>query len=770
MAYASKSAILSLLGRDDFELMREVEHAAIQNRRDVKDPTRIVHAIPREEAISTKFEVFDTTGLALSGGGVRAAAFSLGVLQALNESPGFDRIDYLSTVSGGGYMGASLTATMAQSGGEFVFTCNHDFSDTEAMGHLRNYSNYLLPRGETGSFTRGFAVLLRGWTANVALILAAVLFCAIVIFLAYPQKETLLAGSLPLRLLRIDLLPWPFALTAVMAIVSALFYLGWAVWRSFTPARGQDVQGPAVIFGGWLNVALLLVAFVDLQPVAIAGLFWLHETRSNIYDWIKDAVVALSPLGGVVAFFGSRIGAFLKTSRHSQGTMVMLSRLAAKAAVWFAAIILPLLIWLLMLYICAGAIADPTAPRLYPLSPFAPDGAVRVFGFMLSIHCLYALAFLILLAVTLTFGPNANSLHRLYRDRLSKAFLFDPTKPDGDGNFPDLDSFKLSHISPAAGGPYHLINAAVNLQGSKAANRRGRNADFFHFSSDFVGSDCTGYVTTAKMEKADNDLDLATAVAVSGAAVSSDMGANSVKPLAPTLALLNIRLGYWMCNPKFAGKLSWLRRKFNDVTKYYLLQEMLGWLDEDQDRIYLTDGGHVENLGLYQLLKRGCRAIVVVDAESDPEMVFPSYITLQRYARIDLGVRIDLPWMDIAAASLAVTDAAEKEAPLPNKSGPHCALGHIHYPNGVTGYLLYIKSSVTGDENDQVIDYKKRNTSFPHETTGDQFFTEEQFEVYRALGFHAANGFFSGTQDFAWVQGGGIQTQAGALAAFKALF
>ena len=64
--------------------------------------------------------------------------------------------------------------------------------------------------------------------------------------------------------------------------------------------------------------------------------------------------------------------------------------------------------------------------------------------------------------------------------------------------------------------------------------------------------------------------------------------------------------------------------------------------------VYVTDGGHIENLGLYELLRRRCKLIVVVDAEADPTMDFPSFIDLQRYARIDLGIRIRIPWKEIS--------------------------------------------------------------------------------------------------------------------------
>jgi hypothetical protein len=160
-------------------------------------------------------------------------------------------------------------------------------------------------------------------------------------------------------------------------------------------------------------------------------------------------------------------------------------------------------------------------------------------------------------------------------------------------------------------------------------------------------------------------------------------------------------------------------------------------------------------------------------------MNFGSFVKLQRYARIDLGIRIELPWQAIRDASLSIgkviakggdstlpsstacSEAAtaqcgknkncDQDSKSPNSShaGPHCALGVIRYPKGEVGYLFYIKSSLTGDENDYVVDYKRRHPSFPHETTGDQLFSEEQFEVYRALAFHATHHAFTGKDDIA---------------------
>jgi hypothetical protein len=141
--------------------------------------------------------------------------------------------------------------------------------------------------------------------------------------------------------------------------------------------------------------------------------------------------------------------------------------------------------------------------------------------------------------------------------------------------------------------------------------------------------------------------------------------------------------------------------------------------------------------------------IIAVDAEADWEMAFGSFNTLVRYARIDLGLEIDLPWQQITDKSLATSKAIDEKGDTKKSKGPHCAIGQITYPNGRKGILVYIKSSLTGDENDYVFHYKKRYSDFPHETTLDQMFSEEQFEAYRALGYHAAYGLFDRRDDFA---------------------
>jgi hypothetical protein len=143
---------------------------------------------------------------------------------------------------------------------------------------------------------------------------------------------------------------------------------------------------------------------------------------------------------------------------------------------------------------------------------------------------------------------------------------------------------------------------------------------------------------------------------------------------------------------------------------------------------------------------------VAVDAEADPNYTSSSLIQLQRFARIDLGTRIVLNWQRIGDRSRAVSQdiASGKRNPSP---GPHVALGLIDYPplssGGARqrGVLVYVKSSMSGDENDYVVAYKAKNPAFPQESTMEQLFSEEQFEAYRALGEHIGRRFIDGTDE-----------------------
>ena len=677
-------------------------------------------------------------GLSLSGGGIRSAAFCLGVLQALNASKILRNIDYLSTVSGGGYIGSSLSAGMTASGGHFPFQSYLSEDETPSLQHVRDYSNYLFPKGAV-DFLHNASIYTRGLVANVVLVLPFLLLAAALTILVY----SLIGFTY-------------FAGTICLTVLLFAFTIRWAIERS-KPESDVAVEIPNswTTNIGRLILVVFLVAFCELQPFILSVTLAADQTKllPTLIMWVKRIVLVLTPLATIIAFVGEKFGSVIKGALESERIRDKMFGFAAKSAVYVAALVVPLLLWLLYLQLSYWGFRPPM--QAVGHAALAKVAAVFSAGWLSGWGTYIIVALYILLAAAcfiLTFWmrPNANSLHPLYRDRLSKAFLFEPLKtvprdPDTGVQRP-LEALhpKLSDLSDADS-PYHLINTALNVQGSKQVNRRGRNADFFIFSKRFVGSKATDYVATADMQEVMPGLNLGTAMATSGAAASSNMGAATIKPLTPTLALLNIRLGYWLRNPRRVAQ----RGSWNWRANFYFLLEMFGRLDETRRSIYLTDGGHIENLGIYELLRRRCKVIIAVDAEADPQMAFGSFNVLERYALIDLGVRIDLPWQQVADVSKATSEAIDEKGNADKKHGPHVAIGEIGYPGNRKGILIYIKSSLTGDENDYVFHYKRRYAAFPHETTLDQFFSEEQFEAYRALGFHATYRFFSRTDDFA---------------------
>jgi len=793
-------------------LHREHEEIALRRgRRQSGHPQGLDQGVPRE-----------LTGLALSGGGIRSAAFCLGALQALADLDAIREIDYLSTVSGGGFIGGAMTATMkdeesfvfqqsrAEAAKKAIGLITDEIKDTPAVRHLRNYSNYLIPLG--GDLLLDFVVLMRGWMANILMVLACLLMAAGITVLLHPYAPNTPSGLGSSRTLGDWLTGWldiewlrgmHFLVTGVLALLLAAHLAVWALLRSFAnPARMNfEWMALGTRLGRILLVALVLFAVIEAQPVIVDFVAMEIQAPQGILHEIaaywNSITAALAGLSGIAAIFRNYLAGVLKSGAEDSSWAGYVKLALGKLVLYGAGLALPLLIYGGFIGLVIIGVAAPGSPAY----PHPPTWLVDVTGLTPGLRALVcaapaALALILYIAwnsghgqereglasvafpaiclvlvlvlswltivwfgklgagwtylclgtsilfLILLFDDNANSIHRLYRDRMSKAFLFDPKtfgRRNGEGREMDPDGLslpnqrlKLSHLANGFG-PYPIINAALNIEGSPYLNRRGRNAEFFSFTPHFVGSDATGFVKAKQMEGMDRALDLGTAMAISGAAFSSNMGRASIKPLTATLALLNVRLGYWMKNPHHVAA----KEHRLDLSYFYLLAEMLGWLDETSDKVYLTDGGHIENLGLYQLLKRRCRLIVVVDAEQDASIACPSLVDAERFARIDLGVRIDLPW-ELIRDKAALVEESFAEGPIPADYaavGPHAAIGRIIYGEGEEGLILYVKSSLTGDENDYVLDYKRRHSTFPHELTGDQFFGEEQFEAYRASAF-----------------------------------
>jgi hypothetical protein len=360
----------------------------------------------------------------------------------------------------------------------------------------------------------------------------------------------------------------------------------------------------------------------------------------------------------------------------------------------------------------------------------------------------------LILVTSLVISVNRYSLHSIYRNRLVRAFLGasrnEKQREQSKNRFTDFDTFDspLLHQLWSEGNPrgddwkpLHVINAAVNLVSSKNLAWQERMAAPFTFSPLHCGSGSAIFSNGAyrhtdpspdrgKPYGGPHGLTLGTAMAISGAAVSPNMGYNTSPGVAFLMALFNFRLGWWLANPRSENKYYWLSSPRFALRPFF--KEMFGLTSETERWVYLSDGGHFENLGIYEMVRRRCHVIVVSDAGCDPDYTFDDLGNALRKIWIDLGVRIEMCGLDRLQKRF-------KERPTPAPQTPYWAVGHIKYGDtdgeGVDGWLLYLKAGLHGAEPVDVLSYAMSHPSFPHETTANQFFSESQFESYRALGF-----------------------------------
>lgn len=767
-------------------------------KRAKKDPDLSVlcDAPSAQGSVIHSTSMFNLAGLALSGGGIRSAAFSLGALQALDaitpsgRSDIIDHMDYLSAVSGGNYTATALATGMMQCNGTFPFESKKDNAETPETKHLRDYSNFLAPKW-IDYITNGF-VIARGLLVNFVMIVPWLLLLVCLTIIFNPAASDLQAPDI----LGFELTGWPqwlgtFVIAPVMLAALVLIMIGWttALSRCTPTLRARERFGKAV---AWFLIAVAAAAFAEWQPLIFKAIFTRAPEQAPaqtdalaLLQWLADW---LGPAGGVfvavalsLMAFAQKIANVARASLADSSWSGLAKRIMSRLALYAAGLAVPILLWLAYLNLSFWGIrgADGTfahspawLSRLGDASSPLAGAAIFPFSRLGAVGTAYLVAALLLLVLSLFFGPNANSLHKLYRDRLSRAFLLEreSTAAGGDAHDPDTWTYSsLKRRDPTSGewepgaafAPYLIVTTAINLQADKYLNERGRNADIFTMTPLNIGSEATGYVDSHLFERRAPDLTLASGMAISGAAASANMGRNTLKALTFSLAVLNIRLGYWLPNPARVtdefeaeraasnSKKAGPSRLDGGIGPWWFARELFGWITSKSQKVHLTDGGHIDNLGLYELLKRRCRVIIVMDAEADPAMVFSSFAMVQLHARIDLGARIDLPWRAIDASRAAESQGASADRTFSRPEPVHVAVGRIDYGEQDKGLLIYIKSSLTGDENDVIRDYKRRNSEFPHETTVDQFFTEDQFEAYRALGFHATHGFFAGDHPFA---------------------
>jgi hypothetical protein len=327
-------------------------------------------------------------------------------------------------------------------------------------------------------------------------------------------------------------------------------------------------------------------------------------------------------------------------------------------------------------------------------------------------------------------GVNRFSMHALYRDRLIRAYLGASNEmrdPHPLTGFDPRDNTPMSRLAKLRR-PLHMVNMTLNLVGGKNLAWQERKAESFTASPLHCGNLNLGYRPTADYA-GPRGMTLGTAFAISGAAASPNMGYHSSPSLAFLMTFFNVRLGWWLGNPGPAGDKTYNLRNPRASLRP-LLAEVFGNTDTEHPYVYLSDGGHFENLGFYEMVLRRCRRIIISDAGADQGFVFDDLGNAIRKIYIDFGIRVRIDRMGLFPRSL---DKDKRDNPR------YCATGRIFYsdadgPEAPVGEFVYIKPVFYGSEPQDVYNYALTNAAFPHETTGDQWFSESQFESYRALG------------------------------------
>ncbi len=726
-------------------------------------------------------------GLALSGGGIRSASYSLGVMQALANDNWLESFDYLSTVSGGGYTGASISYLLYQSarsqagadGSEwpkfdvtrknFPYLSNpmvsaplsDDPATTRGKGellrHLRENAKYLTP-GRGVTFLSFAGVLIRNSVVGLIVHVAALLLLLQLIFYYYRPSNPDDIGAGWVLVVAVCALGLFAVMSVVYVLASSRFEHVPDRW-SYSLRRFVDVTTNGLFALMLAAVTIGVLPYIDQHLPS-----WLAWAMSPTPG--KDQAVPVPRLiGAIVAIVGvlGNVRGYFQTRAGTK----------------------PKIPTGLLVAIASSALLFGVLLILFDVIARNNEHPVSVWGLTLQPDIVLIIAFTVFLVFGLLPDINYVSIHRYYRDRLMETFMPDwglatagpeeRTARSDAGNETPLgrlcganasrggaSSSDDTHAKPARG-PYHLINANAVLVSSNNVRYRGRGGDSFILSPLFTGSRATGWERTDPSQE--NGISLATAMAISGAAISPNAGVGGEgvtrQPvLSVLMSLFNLRMGYWLANPNpgpwkspFAPSRSWAHPSLI----YPGLFESFGrrYLNENERYVLLTDGGHFENLGLYELVRRRLKLILVCDGTADPSYTFSDLANAIEKVRADFGALVEIRSEDLRA--MVPTDdksGVEKRAAMSVAERGYL-LARIRYarrqatvtptvPSAIreeaeeTGLLIYLNTTFFKGLRADLYGYRRCHPQFPDEPTGNQFFGEKEFEAYRELGFQTA--------------------------------
>jgi len=686
-------------------------------------------------------------GICVSGGGIRAAAFGLGALQALQRERkllrGESAADYLSAVSGGSYIAGAYTLVNCSEriqpadAAPSVRGTAPENPDPFAPGspeaeHLRRHCRYMLEDGGAKTSMRLAGLALINLLAVVSLPIWAGAMIA----------DFGAIGSWLSRAVNWDPNNGPWWLLA-LAAAAALASLTAARWV-YGKYSVTDTGFFRVIALALTSVLLGGAGLLVLMPIALERVLEVAPLHDR--GWLLDHV-ALATLVVTAVILVTALSAFLsRVLRHGAVVFQQLGRFGVSLLTvrLVQSIGLLALIW--------------TAAWIYP--GMRDLGSISGFVFFGALS----------LPLFMNRFVDRVSPHHPYRDMLIQCFSV--IRTDGACALPhDPRRVKLSQLKPRAGEtkfPQLLICAAANVSDVGASPAGSNVLSLVLSSEDYAVPTVVGArVEIEKLEALERPIafskewgpaiTLASAVAMTGAAVSPAMGKMTRNDLRALFAALNLRLGVWLPNvlsPQFRDRgepdREWTPPKRTVLSSMFgtqqeepwpqdkikiglneLVSELFGLHSEDSAHLYVSDGGHYDNLGLVELLRRECSTIWCIDASGDKPGRATALAEAILTAGGELGVRID-----VDLGSFALVKGTDQDGPVLANSH---MVGTVTYPSGAKGTLVVIKIGLTARSPDEVVEYRRRDRAFPHHSTLNQAYSAGRFDAYRTLGWASAS-------------------------------
>ncbi|MEJ0073836.1 MAG: hypothetical protein WDO17_00055 [Alphaproteobacteria bacterium] len=517
-------------------------------------------------------------------------------------------------------------------------------------------------------------------------------------------------------------------------LTAEMIFVGLTNWQSHSDA---DREWFGRSTGYFTVVALMWL--ITMFLVLIAGELALAFLKKG--DWAKYLSTVVAAGSALFSTLLGKSGKSSPTEQKDKSGLFMRLALPAGAIVFLTMLVLAISCLIDYLLFDVGLVYSSLLGA-GAASKISEDVGWLVLGFLIT-GFVAAVAWL-------RVNINRFSIHALYRNRLIRGYLgaSNPERrPNPFTGFDSSDNIRMPLLwRPGEWQPFHVVNIALNVVNSKRLAWQERKAESFTATPLHCGTAELGYRSSHDYgDKERGGMSLGTAFAISGAAASPSMGYHSSPIVSLLLALFNVRLGWWLGNPGPKGAPHYYQSDGPKVAIFPFIAEMFGLTTDDRHYVYLSDGGHFENLGLYEMIRRRCRCIVVSDAGCDPNYGFEDLGNAVRKIAIDLGV-------EIRFGRLHELKGRAKDGSV--IKGAYYAVGEIDYKTAPewksaaddygararNGTILYVKPGYHGTESAGVVAYATANAAFPHETTADQFFSESQFESYRTLGFEIMDG------------------------------